>query len=171
MTDPPTTEPLGPPLIVRRTLPATPERVFDAWLRPDSMARWLSPFADADATVDPRVGGAFRVVMRGLGQEIAHTGEYREIDRPHRLVFTWVSPYTGSTPSLVTVQLTPIPHGDRTELTLTHEHLPASQVDPHRGGWGTILAHLEAHLALHPLSPPAHARPCPPDPLTRRRRS
>ena len=138
---------LGPPLVVRRTLPAPPERVFEAWLRPESMARWLSPFADAAATVDPRVGGAFRVVMRGLGQEIEHTGEYREIDRPHRLVFTWASPYTGSSPSLVTVELVSVPPGDRTELTLTHAHLPADQVEPHRGGWGTMLSHLETHLA------------------------
>jgi uncharacterized protein YndB with AHSA1/START domain len=136
----------GPPLVVRRTLPAPPERVFAAWLRPESMARWLSPFADAEATVDPRVGGAFRVVMRGMGQEIEHTGEYREIDPPRRLVFTWVSPYTGSTPSLVTVELEPVAPGDRTELTLTHEHLPADQVEDHRGGWERILGHLEAHL-------------------------
>ena len=50
-------------------------RVFQAWIQPESMARWLSPFADATAIVDPRVGGAFRVVMRGLGREIEHTGD------------------------------------------------------------------------------------------------
>ena len=150
MTRQPAAEPLGPPLVVRRTLPAPPERVFAAWLHPESMARWLSPFADAAAVVDPRVGGTFRIVMRGLGQEIEHTGEYREIDPPHRLVFTWISPYTGSLPSLVTIELEPLPPGDRTELTLTHERLPAGQVEPHRGGWGTILAHLETHLLARP---------------------
>jgi uncharacterized protein YndB with AHSA1/START domain len=136
----------GAPLVVRRTLSASPERVFAAWLEPQSMARWLSPFADAVAEVDARVGGAFRVVMRGLGREIEHTGTYQEIDRPRRLVFTWISPYTGSEPSLVTVELTPVSPGDRTELTLTHERLPVDQVASHGGGWGTMLEHLETYL-------------------------
>jgi uncharacterized protein YndB with AHSA1/START domain len=136
----------GPPLVVRRTLSAPPERVFAAWLEPATLARWLSPFADAEATVDSRVGGAFRVVMRGSGREIEHTGEYREIDPPRRLVFTWSSPYTGSTPSLVTVELRAVPPGDRTELTLTHRRLPAGEVENHRAGWGAILGHLAAHL-------------------------
>ena len=136
----------GPPLVVKRTLSASPERVFAAWLEPESMARWLSPFADAAAEVDARVDGAFRVVMRGLGREIEHTGTYQEIDRPRRLVFTWISPYTRSVPSLVTVELMPVPPGDRTELTLTHERLPVDQVAPHSGGWRTILGHLETYL-------------------------
>jgi uncharacterized protein YndB with AHSA1/START domain len=146
VTDPTGADEFGPPLVVRRTLPAPPERVFAAWTDPRSMARWLSPFADAVATTDPRVGGAFRVVMRGLGQEIEHTGEYRVVDPPHRLVFTWRSPYTGSEPSLITVELRPVAPGDHTELTLTHERLPAGEVENHRGGWSTILGHLEAHL-------------------------
>ena len=144
MSDP--SDRFGPALVVRRTLSAPAERVFAAWLEPASMARWLSPFADAAATVDPRVGGAFRVLMRGMGQEIEHTGEYREIDPPHRLVFTWRSPYTGHEPSLVTIELRPLPPGDRTELTLTHERLPAAEVENHRGGWGTILGNLDVYL-------------------------
>lgn len=136
----------GSPLVVRRVLSTLPERVFAAWLDPASMARWLSPFGDAVATVDPRVGGAFRVVMRGPGREVEHTGEYREIDPPHRLVFTWLSPFTGSVSSLVTVELRPDSSGQRTELTLIHERLPAGQVDNHRHGWVVILTHLEAQL-------------------------
>ena len=35
--------------------------------------------------------------------EILHTGTYREIDRPRRLVFTWSSPVTGFRDTVVTV--------------------------------------------------------------------
>lgn len=139
-------EPTGaePALVVHRVLPAPPEDVFAAWTNPDSLARWMSPFSQAEASLDLRVGGAFRIVMKGLGQEIEHVGEYREIDPPRRLVFTWRSAYTGATPSVVTVDLRP--NGDRTEMTLTHAQLPPDQIEPHRGGWGSILDHLDRYL-------------------------
>jgi uncharacterized protein YndB with AHSA1/START domain len=137
-------EAAAPTLVVRRQLRASPERVFAAWTQPDALSRWMSPFALAEASLDLRVGGAFRIVMQGPDREIAHTGEYLEVDPPHRLVFTWRSPYTGPTPSVVTVELQA--DGDYTALTLTHAQLPADQVEPHRGGWGQILANLASYV-------------------------
>jgi uncharacterized protein YndB with AHSA1/START domain len=131
-------------LVLRRVLPASPDRVFAAWTDPASLSRWMSPNRSASATLDLRVGGAIRIVMKGPDWDIEHTGEYREIDPPARLVFTWNSPYTGPEPSIVTIELRP--HGDGTELTLIHEQLPADQVDPHRGGWAQILENLESVL-------------------------
>lgn len=123
-------------LQIERVLPAPPEDVFAAWTTPDRMARWMSPDGAAEADADPRVGGAFRVVM-GRNERLEHTGEYLEVDPPRRLVFTWASPYTGPGPSVVTVELHP--HEDGTRLVLTHEQLPAEAVDGHRNGWGTML--------------------------------
>jgi uncharacterized protein YndB with AHSA1/START domain len=105
----------------------------------------MSPVGSAAAEVDLRVGGRFRVVMTGEGRELEHTGEYLEVDPPRRLVFTWRSPYTGEEPSVVTVTLRP--RGEGTELALTHERLPADQVDPHAGGWGRMLERLGDVLA------------------------
>jgi uncharacterized protein YndB with AHSA1/START domain len=82
--------------------------------------------------------------MIGPEAELEHTGEYLEVDRPRRLVFTWRSPYTGPEPSMVTVDLRP--DGGGTELTLRHERLPEEHVEPHRGGWGQILDNLEKQL-------------------------
>jgi uncharacterized protein YndB with AHSA1/START domain len=59
--------------------------------------------------------------------------------------FTWASPYTGDQPSVVTVELAP--SGEGTRLRLVHERLPADQVGPHAGGWGSILDNLVAALA------------------------
>jgi len=132
-------------LVVSKRFAASPEKVFAAWTDPDSVGKWLSPFGTARATIDPRVGGSFQIVMVGPDAEIEHTGEYLEIDRPRRLVFTWKSPYTGPAPSLVTVELRP--DGSGTELTLRHERLPEEHVEAHTGGWAQILENLEKQLA------------------------
>ena len=131
-------------LVVTRILPASMERVFAAWTTPAALSRWMSPYGQASAEVDARVGGRFRIVMKGPSREIEHTGEYRELDPPRRLAFTWRSEYTGSLPSLVTVELRAV--GEETEMTLTHAQLPADQVEPHRGGWGAIVQKLEEYL-------------------------
>jgi uncharacterized protein YndB with AHSA1/START domain len=103
----------------------------------------MTPVGDAEAELDVRPGGGFRIVMRAEGVTIVHTGEYLEVDPPRRLVFTWISPYTDG-PSVVTVDL--LPHGDETELVLTHSALPAKIVESHRGGWGAMIARLSGQL-------------------------
>jgi uncharacterized protein YndB with AHSA1/START domain len=127
-------------LELRRLLPASAEEVFAAWTDPELMARWLSPVGHAEAEVDLRVGGRFRVTMVGEDRRIEHTGEYLEVAPPRRLSFTWASPYTGHEPTVVTVELRPAEDG--TELLLTHERLPGDQVESHSGGWGRILDRL-----------------------------
>jgi uncharacterized protein YndB with AHSA1/START domain len=79
---------------IERTFAASAEAVFDAWTSPEVMRRWLHPAADwetPEAEVDLRVGGKVRVKMRRPdGSEIEAWGEYTVIDRPHRLVMTWM---------------------------------------------------------------------------------
>jgi uncharacterized protein YndB with AHSA1/START domain len=134
---------------IRRHIAAEPELVFAAWLDPIGMARWLSPVGHAEAHVEPWVGGRLQVTMLGEGVRIEHTGEYRELIQGRRVVFTWRSPYTGPSASLVTVELSAVPGG--TELTLVHEFLPADQVESHTGGWGAILARLASELTTPAL--------------------
>jgi uncharacterized protein YndB with AHSA1/START domain len=78
---------------IERTFTASAEDVFDAWTSPEVLRRWLHPapdWATPVAEVDLRVGGKVRVVMRKPdGSEVEAQGEYRLIDRPHRLVMTW----------------------------------------------------------------------------------
>lgn len=55
-----------------------------------------------------------------------HRGEYIEIERPNRLVFTWHTPSIDFQESLVTVTLTA--EGGKKRLRLVHKHLPADMV-------------------------------------------
>ena len=134
----------APTVQIRRRLKATAEQIFDLWTQPDLMARWMSPFpgvVDCKATCDFRPGGAFTLVMSSQQATREVSGTYLEIDRPRKLVFTWTGPLTHHVNTLVTVELHP--HGDETDLVLTHERLPTPAIhEGHTRGWGNILDHL-----------------------------
>jgi uncharacterized protein YndB with AHSA1/START domain len=129
-----------PKLTVRREIAAPAQELFDAWLDPAKLAVFMRPSDTKRSAVkvDPRVGGAFEVVMHTPSGTVPHTGTYREIDRPRRLVFTWNSPYALHNDSLVTVEFRPA--GKGTEIVLTHEGLPTKEaVSGHTKGWSDIL--------------------------------
>lgn len=134
-------------LVIRRTIPASREEVFAAWVDPESVRHWMCPgdIQTAEAQLDPRIGGSFRIVMIGPDRAVEHTGEYRVIDPPSKLVFTWRSKGTDYQPTLVTVEL--LERGDGCELVLTHERLPSPDaVGRHKSGWTQIAARLAEHL-------------------------
>ena len=138
-------------LEIRRTVPAPPDRVFAAWTDAILLARWMSPVGHALVEADPRPGGRLRVVMVGEGREIEHVGEFLEVEPPHRLSFTWSSPYTGDRPSRVTVELAATQGG--TDLTLRHERLPAGAASSHREGWGSMMERLAGLLTANEEEP------------------
>ena len=133
-------------LEVSRLFTTTRQRLFDAWTNPDEMARWffVSPDWSAEAEVDLRVGGQYRLTMiTDVGSQLVQTGEYREISPPDRLVFTWNSDAVQDT--LVTVEFEEVDGG--TSLKLTHELLPTEELrDAHGDGWNGCLASLDAYL-------------------------
>ena len=132
-------------VVVRRNISASAEDLFDAWLDPEALAIWMRPGAaiqKTQATVEPRVGGRFEINMHADTGVIPHCGVYRIIDRPRRLVFTWVSPHTGDRDSLVTVDF--LSRGKQTEVVVTHEQLPEAKRDAHNGGWTRALEKLDA---------------------------
>ena len=133
---------------LRRTIAAPPEVLFAAWLDAASLVRWMHPGATThtDATLDPRVGGAFAIHMHTPGGVVPHRGKYLEIVPHTRLVFTWQSPHTGGRDSLVTITFTPV--GRATEIHLVHEQLPAEKVSGHLGGWTDCVAGLEEFAAV-----------------------
>ena len=100
----------------------------------------------AEAVLDPRVGGSFRIVMKGPQRDYEHIGEYQVVDRPNKLVFTWISDGTERQPTLVTIEL--FDRGRQCELVLTHERFPkVEKVADHEKGWTEIIERLAKHVA------------------------
>lgn len=112
---------------VERRFNASPEQVYDAWLDPSMLGRWMFGPAVRDEqvvrlTVDARSRGSFSFVVIRQGEEITHVGRYLQMDRPRRLVFTWGIGGVSEDQSRVTVDL--LSTGTGCELTLTHELRP-----------------------------------------------
>jgi uncharacterized protein YndB with AHSA1/START domain len=132
-------------LTVTRLIPAAPERVFDAWLDPAKLGQFMIPANGGTCgpvTADARVGGDFLIVMRAGGEDIPHSGTYREIDRPRRLSFTWNSRHAARD-SLVTIDFAP--EGAGTRVTLHHVKFNSEGArDGHVRGWTMILDTLAA---------------------------
>lgn len=133
-------------LELRHRYAHSPERVFDAWTDARGMATWMRPGPTTDVKVDldVRKGGSFSIDMIFGEQSILHTGTYEVVDRPRRLVFTWMAPHFES-PTKVTLEFRAVSGG--TELVLVHEGLPSEEsATNHTQGWTQILAHLATAL-------------------------
>jgi uncharacterized protein YndB with AHSA1/START domain len=120
------------------------ERVFDAWLDTDMVGQFMFGSGIRDETIvqltnEPRPGGRFSYVVRREEDIFNHVGEYIEIDRPRRLVFTWSVEGNDSPVSLVVIEINPIRDG--CELTLTHEMASGWEdfVERSKIAWGKML--------------------------------
>lgn len=129
---------------VTRRFAAPAERVFDAWLDVAMIGRWMFGSNVRDELIvrlglEPRVGGTFSFVVNRQGTEIDHVGQYLELERPHRLVFTWGTRDSLPHTSRVIVEI--VPMGAECELTLTHEMSAEWKdfVDRAAGSWRKML--------------------------------
>jgi uncharacterized protein YndB with AHSA1/START domain len=78
-------------LTIRRVIAAQPNRLFDAWTRPDLLRQWFGPAGVRciGAEVDLRAGGAYRIGNELPNGEIVWIeGEFELVDSPRRLVYS-----------------------------------------------------------------------------------
>lgn len=139
----------GVSLRLTRVVGVDPETAFRAWTEADQMKRWACPegMRVETAVSEPEVGGAFRLVMVSPeGDRYTAVGEYREVDPPRRVVYTWDwkdEPGRMNVDTLVTVEFRDLEGG--TEVVLTHERFPTDgDRDGHREGWESTLRQFEA---------------------------
>jgi uncharacterized protein YndB with AHSA1/START domain len=126
---------------VTRRFNASAERVFAAWLDPKSTCRWLFATATGKMVhveIDVRVGGRFVIVDRRDGEDVEHTGEYLEIDRPKRLVFTLTVPKYSHQSTRMCIDIVSLGEA-ACELTLTHEGPRPEHAARTEAGWKQIL--------------------------------
>jgi len=130
-----------------RRFNASAERVFDAWITPATASQWLFTTPTSKivrAEVDARVGGSFVFADRRENEDVEHVGNYLEIDRPRRLVFTFGVPKYSPVMTTVTLDIRPL--ADGCELTLTHVDVLPEWADRTAEGWGKLLTALGATL-------------------------
>jgi uncharacterized protein YndB with AHSA1/START domain len=134
---------------VRRRLSASVEEVFAAFAEAEIVARWLTPSPDVKLTVlgfDFRVGGAYRFAYDTPdGQRMLVGGTFRSIERPARLVFSWlIEPpdVHAGIASEVTISITPL--GAEANLVVQHDQLERDDARArHAEGWAGALTQLE----------------------------
>lgn len=132
-------------LKVSKTINASIEKVFNAWLNAEMLSQFMLPMVGMPhpkTESDPQVGGQFAIFMQVGDDEIPHTGEYLEIDFPRRLAFSWNSPFSAEG-SVVTLDFKQVDE-NKTHIDLVHVKFPDEQSrSNHEGGWGNILDALD----------------------------
>lgn len=140
-------------LVLTRHFDAPPARVFDAWMNHDEFQAWIG-VEGARCTVplfEARVGGRYAIDLQLSNGDITPVaGEFREIEAPRRIVFTWGWNGDPKRQSLITVTFAPRNGG--TEMTLRQEGLGSVETrDGHGAGWNSTFNKLAAHLSGAPI--------------------
>jgi uncharacterized protein YndB with AHSA1/START domain len=136
-----------------------PERVWSALVDPQQVPQWWGSadlYRVTSFEVDLRPGGRWTSKGQGAdGSTFTVTGEYVEVDAPHRLVHTWKPDWDEGAPSTVRYQLDSIPEGTR--VTVQHDGFGdrAASCQGHADGWERVLSWLVKHFP----APPAAATP------------
>jgi uncharacterized protein YndB with AHSA1/START domain len=142
-------------LHLEKVLRASPEEVFDACIDPAKLAEWWGPtgFTSPSVEQDVREGGSYRITMQPPEGEAFHLrGEYREIERPRRLVYTfvWEEPHPDDQETVVTLSF--LDHDAETKVVLDQGPFRTEARHAlHEAGWTDSLERLE-RLARRPSS-------------------
>lgn len=131
-------------LIVRRTIRATPERLFEAWTTAEQLRQWWGPAGVTCpvAEVDLRVGGRYRLANETPDGTVWISGEFERITRPEELVYTWSIEPASKPPERVTVRFEA--KEGSTEVVVIHERIETEAArDEHQRGWQGCLDGLD----------------------------
>ena len=134
-------------LEMQRTLPAAASVVFGALSERTELAKWFGPrgFTIPSADFDPRVGETYRIEMHPPeGDPFYLAGEFREVDPPARLAYTfvWEDPDPDDVETLVGLSLRDL--GGSTEVDFTQGTFKTeARRTLHRDGWTDSFDKLE----------------------------
>lgn len=140
---------------LHRVFKTTPERLYKAFTSPEALVKWMPPhgFTAKVHTMDPRVGGSYRMSFTNLTTGSSHSfgGEYLELVPNQRIrhTDTFDDPNLPGTMT-VTVEIRKVVVG--AELDITQEGVP--DVIPAEAcylGWGESLELLK--LLVEPEIP------------------
>jgi uncharacterized protein YndB with AHSA1/START domain len=138
-------------LHLEKRLDATPTTAFAAFVDPAQLVEWWGPtgFTSPSIQLDARVGGTYRIAMLPPDGELFYLrGEFREVDPPRRLVYTfvWEDPDPDDRETLVMLSFGATTDG----TTVVLEQAPFATSDRyelHRSGWTEAFVRLEQSLS------------------------
>src|SRR5262245_28671558 len=121
------------------TIDAPAGRVFEAFTNPSQRLQWWTApdgrFRTTQVDSDLRPGGTW--TMRGTRQDgspFTISGQYRAVEPPKLVEFTWLPTWQGdSTVSVVRVEFTEA--GGATRVRLTHSGLTTEPARANHRGW------------------------------------
>ena len=129
------------------TINASAERIFEALTDPQQRMKWWGAEGQYRSThmeSDLRPGGKWSTRGTSHGRSFSIRGEYRVVERPRVLAFTWLPDWHATaSESLVRFDLTE--RDGVTTVRLTHSGLTPEGRQAHRG-WPQVLGWLKAWL-------------------------
>jgi uncharacterized protein YndB with AHSA1/START domain len=135
-------------LIHEITIKAPASRIFDAIASPKELVEWWGvdgKFQATELESDLRPGGKWRMhLTTGNGTKLSVAGEYREIDRPWLLSYTWNREQEDSQETLVRWDLDE--KKGMTTVRVTHSGFASEDQRKRNSGWPMIVELLRAHM-------------------------
>jgi len=154
-------------LTLTRSFDVAPEAVYDAWLNPEMMRKWLFTLEETNKATqnEPQVGGSWEIVDHREGIDYRAIGEYLEIAPSQKLRFTFKMPQINELEDMITVELKE--HQQDAMMTFTdlihvphEENLTPSDIDKalgeHRNnnewGWNLMFMGLKELVEAEKVS-------------------
>jgi uncharacterized protein YndB with AHSA1/START domain len=145
-----------PSFTITRMFNAPARLVYEAWTRPEYMKRWygMTCMTLEVCEMDVQPGGKWRRKLRGPdGKLFGFYGEFKELEPPHRMVFTETFEPFPDHPSTVTVTLTE--RDGKTFAKVVQLHDSVTSRDAHIGsgmetGMRETLDRLDAFVSALP---------------------
>jgi uncharacterized protein YndB with AHSA1/START domain len=114
---------------------AGPEIVFDHFVKPELLVRWMGDYARLEATA----GGVFSVDING----VLIRGHFVRVERPTLIEIAWGEAGNDAMPPGATrLVVTFEERGKHTRVVLTHRGLVPNEAKKHAVGWPHFLERL-----------------------------
>jgi uncharacterized protein YndB with AHSA1/START domain len=134
-------------IIEEISIKGSAERIFEAIVDPKQRVKWWGKkgvYESTHAESDTRVSGKWLMKGTGMGKDFRVYGEYRKVDRPRLLEFTWIPSWQdGSPESIVRFELNE--KEGVTTVRLTHSGLTPAGREAHKG-WPQVLGWLRDYV-------------------------
>ncbi|MGH1540659.1 MAG: SRPBCC family protein [Arenicella sp.] len=135
-------------LSLKQIFEAPISRLFTYFTEPEFLSQWHAPSDTMTTTaeVNLQVGGSYRIAMTDAdGKTHTAIGQFIEINKPTKLVYSWAWEGNDSMDTLVTVNFKEV--GEQTEVELVHTGFDQAEAAQHHSqGWSGIFMQLEQFL-------------------------